>query len=150
MSGRADAVRRSQPLRREPRARVNVDLAKRAVAGVLEAVRLAGRDDDDVARLDDERLVAEEEGRLALLDDEDLLVGMAMQGRALPRLGVDEQERHVGAVFFAHELARDDAEGQGVLPDDLDCGICGRHQLILTIDPDSTATWWLVAAGCTA
>ena len=49
---------------------------------VDEAVRLAGRTDDDVARLDDRRRIADPERRLTRLDDEDLGVRVAMELRA--------------------------------------------------------------------
>ena len=70
-------------------------------------MRLARRADDDVALVDDDRLVPDPERRLAGLDDEDLGVGMAVELRADPGPGVDEddRERHV-AVLGPDELVR--------------------------------------------
>ena len=46
-----------------------------------EAVRLAGRADDDMTAVHHDGLVADPEGRLARLDDEHLRVGMAVDPR---------------------------------------------------------------------
>ena len=75
------------------------------VAGVREAVGLAGRADHDVAALDDDRRLADLERRLARLDDEHLGVRVAMELRpdARPRVDEDHRERHV-AVLGADEL----------------------------------------------
>src|SRR3954452_23112267 len=87
----SSAAPRSEPLGVEDRARVDVEGAQRAAAGVLEAVRDAGRRDQEVAGLRDPRLVTERERRLAFEDQEDLFVGVAMKLGAAAR-------RHVVVV----------------------------------------------------
>jgi hypothetical protein len=78
-----------------------------AQAGIGEAVGLARRADDDVAALDDDRLIADLERRLPGLDDEHLRVRVPMQLRADTRLGVDEDDRkrHL-AVLGPDKLVR--------------------------------------------
>jgi hypothetical protein len=58
---------------------VNRDLPQRAIAGVLEAVRLPGRDHDHVAGRDLDLLVAAAEAGLPLEHDEDLGVIVPVQ-----------------------------------------------------------------------
>ena len=76
------------------------DEAELSGSGVREAVGLARRADHDVPLLDGDGLVADAEGRLAGLDDEDLGVGMAMELWADAWLGMDEDDRegHVTVV----------------------------------------------------
>ena len=110
-----------EPLRLEPRADVDVDLAQRPVARVDEPVPLPGGDDDDLAGADLALLVAEEEGRRALLGDEDLVVGVLVQRRAASRRALDDDRADAdAAVILSDELAGDVAERQLVHPDDLD------------------------------
>ena len=75
--------------------------------------------DDDMARLDERRLVADPERRLARLDDEDLGIRMAVELRADARRGVDEDQRErqvpeiradelVGVLRVIEPVERDD------------------------------------------
>src|SRR6185437_16314456 len=68
--------------------------------GVREAMRLPRRADDDVAAIDDHRLVADPERGLTGLDDEHLRVWMPVQLRTDPWLRVDEDDRegHVAVL----------------------------------------------------
>src|SRR4051812_2536461 len=75
---------------------VDVDGPQDAGPGVLEGVWNARWGDEEIARPGDDRLVAEREGRLALEDQEDLLVGVLVQVRPTAwrhRLVVDDGER---------------------------------------------------------
>jgi MFS family permease len=114
-----------EPLGVEARADVDVELAQRAVAGVDERVPLAGGNDDhlpgaDLAWL---AILAEVEGRRALLRDDDLGIGVAVQRRPGAGRSLDEDRADAhAAVVGADELARDVARRQLVQPDDLDVG----------------------------
>jgi hypothetical protein len=69
-------------------------------------VRLPGGHDDDAARADHALGPPVGHRHLALLDDEHLGVGMAMQARSGPRRRVDEEERDPHAiVVVTDELA---------------------------------------------
>ena len=70
-------------------------------------MRLAGRTDDDVPALDDDRPVADLEGGLARLDDEHLGIRVSMQPRPDTRTRVDEDhaERDL-TMLSADELVR--------------------------------------------
>src|SRR5215470_17093602 len=88
--------------------RVDTDEPGRARPAVGEAVRGAGRADDDVPGATFEALVADPDQDVALQDDEGLVVGVAMQVGPLPGLVVHEEERHrARAVPAAFEGAGD-------------------------------------------
>ncbi len=83
------------------------DQPQQPTARVGEAVRYVGRSDDDVAGGHDQLPTRETESRLALLDDEYLSVGMAMQlgPHARQRMDDDDRERDVTEVR-THQLVR--------------------------------------------
>ena len=109
----------SQPHGAELRARVDRDHAQRRVAGVEEAVRHLGWDDDDLAGAHHPLLVTGGERRRALLDEEELVVGVRMQAWPAAGRRVDEDQRDGDAVVVdALELAGDPAEGKLILADD--------------------------------
>ena len=70
-----------------------VDRDQQQRSAVREPVGFTRRADDHVAGLDHRRLVADPEGRLARLHDEDLGIRMAVELRADARRGVDEDHR---------------------------------------------------------
>src|SRR3954447_8466057 len=95
--------------------RVDADLPDTALARVDELVRRVRRHDHDLARPGGDRLVADGEGRLALVHDEDLLVRMAVEVGALAGRVSAQEERHAGrAVLAALELLRALAAGKVV------------------------------------
>src|SRR5688572_16877824 len=73
--GRPRRVRPGQPFRVEPTRTVDRRQSQLARPRVREPVRLARRTDDDMAAVDDQRLVADLEGRLPGFDDEHLGIG---------------------------------------------------------------------------
>ena len=85
---------------------MDVDLFKADVTNVGESVRHVGRPDQSSWRHHVDRLCAKGEGGVTFLHDEDLSVGVRMQGHAIPRRHVDEDERNTRAVSFAFELIR--------------------------------------------
>src|SRR3954470_7575599 len=91
----------SQPVRAERRAHVDVDLAEVARAGVRESMRRVRRDDHDIVRARDDLLAGDEEGRLALERDEDLLVGVGVLSRAVPWHVVGEDQADARAPMIS-------------------------------------------------
>src|SRR5215468_891744 len=88
--------------------RVDAHESGRARPAVGEAVRGAGRADDDVAGAALEALVADPDQDVSLQDDEGLVVGVAMQVGPVAGLVVHEEERHrARAVLAAFEGAGD-------------------------------------------
>src|SRR6266516_3100111 len=86
--------------------RVDAHEPGRARPAVGEAVRDAGRADDDVSGTAFEALVADPDQDAALQDDEGLVVGVVMQVRPLAGPVVHEEERHrTRAVLAAFEGA---------------------------------------------
>jgi hypothetical protein len=88
-------------------------------------VPLPSGNDHHLARADLARLalLAEVEGRRALLHDDDLRIGVAVQRGPGAGWGLDEDRADAHApVVGADELARDVARGELVQPDDLDVG----------------------------
>ena len=114
--------------------------AKLARAGVGESVRLTGRADDHVAAIDDDRVVADLERRLAGLDHEHLGVWVAMELRADAGLRVHEDDRErsivmlgadefVGVLGVVQVVERDDRRHVPSLP------ACGCGFARVTIRP---------------
>jgi hypothetical protein len=80
---------------------MDVDLAQRAPPGVAEGVRLPSRGAHDVAGPDLTRAPPVRERHLALLDDDDLRVRVAVQLWAVTRRGLDEDQRGAGPAVVA-------------------------------------------------
>src|SRR4051794_11710017 len=97
-SGTLDMLALLQPFGRVARVQVDVDLAQRARAGVGEAVRHAGGNDHHVAGARDDLALPRGHRRLALLDDEHLVVVVAVQARPAARGSVDEDQRDAGVA----------------------------------------------------
>jgi hypothetical protein len=90
-------------------------------------VRSTGGNEHDVAGLDVSLLVSDPSGGPAFLKDQDLVVGMRMERGSLSRRRVDEEERDPrAALVVSDELAREDAQRQLVLSDDVDSGLLFR------------------------
>ena len=82
-----------------------------------------GRDDDEVAAPHRPLALLGPEHALALLDEEDLGVGVPVHARPAAGRGVDEDQADAGAaVVGSDELAGDVAERQLVLAHDLHAG----------------------------
>src|SRR3954468_2081794 len=91
---------------------MDADLAASPLARVDELVRRAGRSHEELAGAGVDGLVAHGEGRHALVHDEDLLVGVAMEAGPLAGSVAAEEERDACAVPAALELAGALAPGE--------------------------------------
>src|SRR5215218_1098778 len=120
-----------EPLGNETLAGVYVYLPEPPCAGVHEPVRHAGWHHHDLAaiRLDDVISGRERDG--ALLDHEDLLVGMPVQLRAASRRRVYHDERDTGIMVVSLELVSSLAVRQVGFVDD------ARHTLPPATHPAS-------------
>ena len=82
---------------------MNADDPRGARAVIGELVRDLGRNHDDIARRGAVELLAELEGQIPRLDNERLVVGMAMEPGPFPRLARVEDERDARVVGSASE-----------------------------------------------
>src|SRR5947209_6743026 len=87
-----------QPLGLDLPGRVNVDHPQLTGPGVHELVRRARRDDHNVPAGHVERLVAGREASPALLDHEDLGIGVLVQSRSIPGRRIDHDTRGAGIL----------------------------------------------------
>jgi hypothetical protein len=85
---------------------VDVDLLQAGIAHVGEGVRHAWWTDQGSRPYDVDRPVADSEPRTAFLNDEDLGVGVRVQGDALTWRHVDDDERDARAMSAPLELSR--------------------------------------------
>src|ERR1041384_1328193 len=102
----------------EARAQVHVRLYQGGVAAVLELVDLPRLDHEDIPRprleLDAVHLVAPS----TFPDELDLIVGMPMRARPLPREGIEQEDGDVDVPLVgADELVRTADEGERLLAD---------------------------------
>jgi len=88
------------------RARVDVDLAQRRVAGINESMRCVRGNDDDAAGFHFKRFIANRNAGAAFEGERDLDVRMGVQWRTLPRLRRNDLGRERRALFFADEFIR--------------------------------------------
>ena len=118
------AVSSHDPLGLELRARVDRGQAQRDVTAVDESVRGPGRHDHHRAGGHLALPVAAHEGALALLDDEHLVVGVAVQRRALARRRLDQDQRDAEpAVVGPDQVAGVGARVELGLRDDVHAGV---------------------------
>jgi hypothetical protein len=109
---------RLQVLLDESRAEVDVELNERFVADALEAVHLAGLDDEHVAGARLELLSVHRPASATGLDELDLVVWMAVRAGPLAGEAVEEEDRDGDVtVLGADELARAADVGKIVLTD---------------------------------
>jgi hypothetical protein len=85
---------------------VDVDLFEVGLTDIAERVWDVGRADQGSRRNHVDGCIADGEFCVARLHDEDLGVGVGVQGDALPWRHVDEDHGHGDAVIFALELSR--------------------------------------------
>src|SRR3954466_15624580 len=81
-----------EPLSDEVVVEVDVELAELACTGVGELVGDAGGGDQNLASAGVDRVIADNEGGIAFLQDEDFRVGMPVQPRTAPRRSIEEDE----------------------------------------------------------
>jgi hypothetical protein len=93
----AAAARSLEPFGGHGRAGVDADESGASGAVVGELVRHAGWGDHDVAGSDGDAFVAELEGEVAFLGDPGLVVGVAVESRAVAGVAVVEDQRDGGA-----------------------------------------------------
>ena len=99
-----------EPLGDEPLAGVDIDLPEWPIADIYELMRRLRRNDDDLPRLPLECLRANGKERAALLDDEDLFLGMLVQLRSPSRWEINPDEGDAAIpVQVALELVAADA-----------------------------------------
>lgn len=81
-----------------------------------ETVWLPSRRDDDLSSAGFQCLIADGEGDVTLLNDEDLGIGMLMQPRTGAGRGIGPEERHRDvSVVLPLELRGDSATGEGIM-----------------------------------
>ena len=85
---------------------MDINLAQERVAGVNESMWCVRGNDDDTARFHFALFISDRDGAAAFEGECDFDVGMFMQRRALPGLGVDDVGREGRALGFADELIR--------------------------------------------
>ena len=85
---------------------MDIQLAQDRGAGVNEPMRRVRRNDDNAARFYLALFVTDRDGGSAFESECDFDVGMFVQRRALPGLGLDDVGREGRAVFFADEIKR--------------------------------------------
>ena len=93
---------------------MDADELRAAGAVVGELVRHAGRHDHDVARTGGEAFVSGLEAEGPFDDDPGLVVGVAVQPRAVAGLAVVEDQRDRGAVLLTLEVAAGKGAGLDV------------------------------------
>jgi len=81
-------------------------------ARVDETMGGPGWRDDDIARTPWHLGFVDEEAAAPCVDNEDLLVRMTVQVRAVARLNVDQDQRQTRAMLLPLELARAIASGE--------------------------------------
>jgi hypothetical protein len=83
---------------------VDVDLAQGSRTGIEKFMGDIGGRDDDLSGMGDQGFLANGEGALTFLNDEDLFVGMAVQANLLPRLHIHPDERDLGVELRALKI----------------------------------------------
>src|SRR5262249_44193283 len=87
----------------EPRAEVDVELHEGFVADVLEAVNLAGFDDEDVAGTPLELDAVHVPASASRLDELDLVIGMPMRTRPSAGFSVEEKDGDVDVAVVGSD-----------------------------------------------
>ena len=84
---------------------MDIELHERCFASVLEAVDLASLDHEDVASARFELLTVDDPGPMAVLNELNFVVWMAMRSRSRARQSAEQKRRHVHiAVVGADEV----------------------------------------------
>jgi hypothetical protein len=99
---------------------MNIELNERFFTDALEAVNLAGLDDENVASPRLEFFSIDCPTTASRLDELDLVVGMAMRTGPASGLAIEEKDGHANvAVVGANEMVRAPLEGQVFLTDSI-------------------------------
>src|SRR5271165_2181558 len=97
---------------------MDIDLYERGIAEGLEAVNLAGLDDENVAGAALEGLAVDGPEAATFADELDLVVGVTMGARSGAGFAVEEEDGNGGiALLGADEFMRAADEGQVFLAD---------------------------------
>src|SRR5262245_979966 len=121
----------------EVRTKVHVELHERRVAGVLEAMHLAGLDDKNVPSTRFEFSAVHDPGAPPVLNELDFVVGVAMRSRPGARLSMEQEHRHLHVVVGAHEVVGAAHERQIVL---------AQFQHYRSLPEPLSATAWRMSA----
>ena len=93
------------------------------IADRLEAMDLAGLDDENVSSLALESLAVHRPHSLSLTDELNLVVGMTMRTRSRPGLAMEQEHGNAGVTLLcSDELMRATDEGKAFLADVMHAG----------------------------